>query len=165
MLPAFDTHGTPDRTAEPEIVAASVGGKLDRSRHWSLADALMLAVLALVAGVLIGRQSLTSQSAVLALVGRTTARGAGFVAARLPLGGTGKTGGFPPWSSQPAPQRPTPKAYYLPAELGVHHYTMLGAAGRPSRQSPCACRITKGGMLLMACEDHASADERKARRG
>jgi hypothetical protein len=132
------------RTAESHIEAASTGDKLYQSRQWSPVEALLLAVLALVAGVLVGRETLTPHSAVLALVRRTTARGAGFVAMRRPLGGTGRPGGFPRWGSQPTPQRPKPKAYYLPAEMGVHHYTILGACRATlSRQLPCACELPK----------------------
>ena len=94
-----------------------------RSSRW---EAVLLGGVLLVVGFVAGRQTLQSGTADLILAG------AGFDPAKWPLrgGGSGRTTSWraasplPPGGSVLAP-----KAYYLPTDLGVHHYTLSGARG------------------------------------
>ena len=104
-------------------------------------EALLVGALCLVVG-LIGRQVLVSTNSSEG-GGWTSARGAGFRdSVRWPLGGGSSLAGAPQWASSWMPssssaaaaaasrRRPAmTRPYYLPAELGVHHYSILGAAG------------------------------------
>ncbi len=84
-------------------------------------DALLVGALSLVFGVFVGRQTRDSDSTDPALTA------VGFDTMRWSLGGSGSAQSFPQWVVR-LPGRTAPILYYLPAELGVHHYTLSGAA-------------------------------------
>ena len=105
------------------VEPASPNSKGSRSRQRSSrSEALLLGALLLVVGFLVGRQTLQSESANLILAG------AGFDPSKWPLRGGGSPRSSSRAASALALAGTAPKAYYLPAELGVHHYTVSGAA-------------------------------------
>ena len=100
---------------------ASFENKSYRGRRLSpRLEGLLAGAVCLVFGVLVGRQTRTSDLAP-------------FIPARI---GFGTAGAWSP--SRLASEPPAPKPYYLPADLGVHHYTVSGAGLTQPPATPCA---------------------------
>ena len=97
------------------------GGITHRGRQRSaLLDGLVAVILCVAFGVLVGRLTSTS-----------VRDRPGFGTAKEPLrdnGAHGVRGPSIPTALRLAPERPAPKSYFLPEELGVHHYVVSGAA-------------------------------------
>ena len=53
---------------------------------------------------------------------------AGISTARWSVGWSGRAGASSRWAPRLPPSRPPSRAYFLPAELGVHHHTLSGAS-------------------------------------
>ncbi len=105
-------------------------------RPW---DAMLVGALCLLGIGLLGRQTLKSTPAHWIHVGASLDN------AGWPPREGSRDSASNPWAARLAPARRTSKFYYLPAELGVHHLRVSGAAPPtllalvPGVSRACAC--------------------------